>query len=241
MKDIAIETKLLCKKYDKQMVVSNVSIKVKRGQIYGLLGRNGAGKTTIMKMLLGLAEITSGEASIMGHPVKRNSNVYAKVGNIIESPAFYHNLSGYENLRVFAKLKGTVNENMIKNAMQFVNLPYQDKKSFSNYSLGMKQRLGIANAMMNNPDILILDEPSNGLDPIGIAEIRELLKNLSATEGKTIFISSHQLSEIELLANTIGILHNGVLLEECDIHDFSKNSESLEEHFKKITGGFGIA
>ena len=223
---LVIETNRLTKQYGKQTVVDHVNLHIKKGEIYGLLGRNGAGKTTIMKMLLGLAATTSGEAYIFGHSINHCSNdVYERIGNIIETPSFYPNLSGYDNLRVFAKLKGTVSRDAVKKVLEFVSLPYQDKKPFSKYSLGMKQRLGIANALMNDPELLILDEPTNGLDPIGIAEVRELFKDLSVNKGKTIVISSHQLSEIEQIANTIGILHEGALLEECNMEEVAKQNQ----------------
>lgn len=224
--NLAIQTNELIKKYGEQTAVKNVNLHVKCGEIYGLLGRNGAGKTTIMKMLLGLTSITSGEAFLFGCPLHQTSQkVYERIGNIIETPGFYPNLTGYENLKVFAKLKGTISRNAVQDALEFVSLPYRDKKPFSNYSLGMKQRLGIANALMNDPELLILDEPTNGLDPIGIAEVRGLIKGLSVEKGKTVLISSHQLSEIEQIADTIGIIHDGVLLEECNMQEISKYNQ----------------
>lgn len=224
--DYVVQTDGLTKKYGKQTAVDNVNVHVKQGAIYGLLGRNGAGKTTIMKMLLGLASVDSGEAFIFGHPLQKiPQKTYERIGNIVETPGFYPNLTGYENLKVFAKLKGMVSKSAIEDALAFVSLPCGDKKPFSNYSLGMKQRLGIANALMNDPELLILDEPTNGLDPIGIAEIRGLIKELSASRGKTVLISSHYLSEIEQIADTIGIIHEGVLLEECDMQDISRHNQ----------------
>jgi bacitracin transport system ATP-binding protein len=221
--DYAIETKNLTKKYREQTAVNNVSLQVKSGEIYGLLGRNGAGKTSIMKMILGLTSITSGDAYMFGHKIKGNQkDLYPRVGSTIETPSFYPHLTGSENLKIFAKLRGTTSKNAVEKALQIVNLPSGDKKSFSKYSLGMKQRLGIANAIMNDPEILILDEPTNGLDPIGIAEMRSFIKDLSVRQGKTIFISSHQLSEIEQLVDTIGVIHDGALLEECSMNDISR-------------------
>lgn len=224
--NLAIQTNQLIKKYGEQTAVKNVNLHVKCGEIYGLLGRNGAGKTTIMKMLLGLTSITSGKAFLFDCPLyKTSQKVYERIGNIIETPGFYPNLTGYENLKVFAKLKGTISQNAVQDALEFVSLPYRDKKPFSNYSLGMKQRLGIANALMNDPELLILDEPTNGLDPIGISEVRGLIKGLSVEKGKTVLISSHQLSEIEQIADTIGIIHDGVLLEECNMQEISKHNQ----------------
>ena len=224
MSNYIIETRGLTKKYGEQTSVSKLSLHVRKGRIYGLLGRNGAGKTTTMRMLLWLTEPTSGDVKIFGKPLRGNEKkILPRIGSLIESPGFYPNLTGTENLRIFADLRGLKGPKYIKNAMELVNLPYKDKKLFSQYSLGMKQRLAIALAVMHNPELLILDEPINGLDPIGIAEVRDFIRNLCDATGKTILISSHILSEISLLADDIGIIDHGVLLEE----------ESLEELEKK--------
>lgn len=226
MKETILTTTNLTKKYNKQIAVNNVSINVKKGRIYGLLGRNGAGKTTVMKMILGLTSISSGEVSIFNQPLHRNqTTIYPRIGSIIEVPGFYSNLTGTENLKVFARLRGTINSHAIEDTLSVVGLPFNDKKTFSSYSLGMKQRLGIANALLNDPELLILDEPTNGLDPIGIAEIRLFLQKLCHEQGKTIIISSHILSEIALMADDIGIIHNGILLEECTLEQLQKKSE----------------
>ena len=225
MSDYVIETKQLTKVYGDQTAVNVVDLHVKRGQIYGLLGRNGAGKTTIMKMILGLTSITSGEVDVFGKNIKgQEKRVYPRIGAIIETPGFYPNLTGTENLEIFAKLRGTAAPNAVKNALEVVGLPYKDKKLFGKYSLGMKQRLGIANAILHDPELLILDEPTNGLDPIGIAEVRNFIKDLSASRGKTILISSHILSEIQLLADDIGIIDRGVLLEENSMSELEKKN-----------------
>jgi bacitracin transport system ATP-binding protein len=225
MNDFVIETKQLKKIYGEQTAVSSVNLHVKKGRIYGLLGRNGAGKTTIMKMILGLTQVTSGEVDVFGRNIKgQEKRVYPRIGAIIETPGFYPNLTGTENLEIFAKLRGTASPDAVENALNVVGLPYKDKKLFGKYSLGMKQRLGIANAILHDPELLILDEPTNGLDPIGIAEVREFLKNLSAMRGKTILISSHILSEISLLADDIGIIDNGVLLEESSMSELEKKN-----------------
>lgn len=225
MSEYVIETKQLTKVYGDQTAVNAVNLHVKRGQIYGLLGRNGAGKTTIMKMILGLTPITSGEADIFGKNIKgQEKRVYPRIGAIIETPGFYPNLTGTENLEIFARLRGTAAPNAVKNALEVVGLPYKDKKLFGKYSLGMKQRLGIANAILHDPELLILDEPTNGLDPIGIAEVRDFIKDLSVERGKTILISSHILSEIQLLADDIGIIDHGVLLEESSMSELEKKN-----------------
>ena len=220
MNSYVIETHGLTKTYGEVNSVSNLSIHVKKGRIYGLLGRNGAGKTTTMRMLLGLTAPSSGEIKIWGRPLRGSEKkILPRVGSLIESPGFYPNLTGTENLRIFADLRGLKGTRFIKDALEVVNLPYRDKKLFSQYSLGMKQRLAIALAVMHNPELLILDEPINGLDPIGIAEMRGFIRELCDSTGKTVLISSHILSEIALLADDIGIIDHGVLLEE----------ESLEE------------
>lgn len=220
-----IETKKLTKVYGEQTVVNSVNLHVSKGRIYGLLGRNGAGKTTIMKMILGLTAITSGEIDVFGKNVKGyEKQTYPRIGAIIETPGFYPNLTGTENLEIFAKLRGTTTPNAVKNALEVVGLPYKDKKLFSKYSLGMKQRLGIANAILHDPELLILDEPTNGLDPIGIAEVRDFIKDMSEKQGKTILISSHILSEIQLLADDIGIIDHGVLLEESSMEELQKKN-----------------
>ncbi|OAA91367.1 ABC transporter ATP-binding protein [Clostridium coskatii] len=225
MNDLVIETKQLTKIYGEQTAVSTVNLHVKKGEIYGLLGRNGAGKTTIMKMILGLTPITSGEVDVFGQNIKGlEKRVYPRIGAIIETPGFYPNLTGTENLEIFAKLRGTAAPHAVENALKVVGLPYKDKKLFSKYSLGMKQRLGIANAILHDPELLILDEPTNGLDPIGIAEVRDFIKNLSVERGKTILISSHILSEISLLADDIGIIDHGVLLEESSMEELKRKN-----------------
>lgn len=207
MSDYVIETRNLTKQYGTQTSVSDLNIHVKKGRIYGLLGRNGAGKTTTMKMLLGLTAPTSGEVEILGKNIRTNNKqVLPHIGSLIEAPGFYPNLTRTENLRIFAELRNIKNANAIKGALELVGLPYRDKKLFSQYSLGMKQRLAIALAVMHNPSILILDEPINGLDPIGIAEVRSFIRELCDAQGKTILISSHILSEIALLADDIGIV-----------------------------------
>ncbi len=216
----------LIKEYAGIKVVDGVSFSVNKGEIYGLLGRNGAGKTTIMKILLGLANPTSGKVSILGKDMSVNSEkkVLKKVGCIIENPGFYSNLTGTENLEIFAKLRG-LDQDSVKKALELVNLPYKDKKLFSKYSLGMKQRLAIANAIMHNPEILVLDEPINGLDPIGIAEVRELLKKLKES-GASIIISSHILSELENVADRISIIDFGKMIEEINMKEWKNKQNS---------------
>ena len=225
MSKYVIETKNLTKQYGTQKSVANLNIHVQKGRIYGLLGRNGAGKTTTMKMLLGLTQPTSGKVTIWGKPLQADEKrLLPRIGSLIESPGFYPNLTATENLRIFATLRGVPNRGAIKNALDLVGLPYKDKKLFSQYSLGMKQRLAIALAIMHDPELLILDEPINGLDPIGIAEVRSFIRDLCNERRKTILISSHILSEIALLADDIGIIDHGTLLEEESLAELEAKS-----------------
>ena len=215
MVDYVIETNNLSKIYSNTKVVNSINMHVERGKIYGLLGKNGAGKTTTMCMLLNLTYPTSGEIFLFGKNSKKYSKeLYSKIGSIIETPGFYENLTAYENLKIISKLRGNYNPQNIGLVLEMVNLNNAKSKKFKDFSLGMKQRLGIAAAIMHNPELLILDEPINGLDPFGIKEIRSLLKRLAHEFGITILISSHILSEIENIADVIGFMDEGVLIEE---------------------------
>ena len=181
----------------------------------GLLGKNGAGKTTTMCMLLNLTYPSEGDIFLFGKNVNNHSNeIYSNIGSIIETPGFYENLTAFENLKIISKIRGDFNPHNINSVLQMVNLDNDKSKKFKDFSLGMKQRLGIAAAIMHSPELLILDEPINGLDPFGIKEIRTLLKRLSHEFGITILISSHILSEIENIADVIGFMDNGILIDE---------------------------
>lgn len=215
MVEYIIETKNLSKIYYNNTVVDSINMHVEKGKIYGLLGKNGAGKTTTMCMLLNLAYPTSGEIYLFGKNSKKyTKEIYSNIGSIIETPGFYENLTAYENLKIISKLRKDFYPQNINLVLEMVNLENSKSKKFKDFSLGMKQRLGIAAAIMHNPELLILDEPINGLDPFGIKEIRTLLKRLSHEYGITILISSHILSEIENIADVIGIMDNGILIEE---------------------------
>ena len=276
MNDYIIETHNLTKKYGSQTSVSHLNIHVKKGRIYGLLGRNGAGKTTTMRMLLGLTAPTSGEVTIFGKPFQGNEkNILPHIGCLIESPGFYPNLTGTENLKIFAELRGLRSPKYIKNALELVNLPYRDKKLFSQYSLGMKQRLAIALAVMHNPELLILDEPINGLDPIGIADDvgiidhgkfleEESLKELEAKNAKFIhFCVSDAQKAAKIIAATfhskdfrltdannlylydmtlpVEKINRSFVESGIEIQEVHLCEDTLEDYFKKITGGEGIA
>ena len=215
MVDYVIETNNLSKIYYKNKVVNSVDMHVEKGKIYGLLGKNGAGKTTTMCMLLNLTYPSEGDIFLFGKNVNNHSNeIYSNIGSIIETPGFYEHLTAFENLKIISKIRGNFNPHNINSVLQMVNLDNDKSKKFKDFSLGMKQRLGIAAAIMHSPELLILDEPINGLDPFGIKEIRTLLKRLSHEFGITILISSHILSEIENIADVIGFMDNGILIEE---------------------------
>ncbi len=212
--DYIIKTEQLTKKYKSFVAVDGVSINIRKGSIYGFLGPNGAGKSTTMKMLLGLTAPTKGSFTIAGKhfPADRIA-ILKEVGSFIESPSFYANLTGRENLDIIRRILG-LSEDAVKDALELVGLSEFGNRLAKKYSLGMKQRLGLAGALLGRPPILILDEPTNGLDPSGIHEIRNLIKALPKIYDCTVLISSHMLSEIELMADDIGILNHGRLLFE---------------------------
>lgn len=230
MSKYAIETNKLTKCFGEQIGVNSVDLHVEYGKIYGLLGRNGAGKTTTMRMLLNLSNPTRGAINLFGEDYKKNPlKTYRRIGSIIETPGFYENLTGRENLQLLARLRGQQRKDSIDRALEIMALSKEIKKKFCDYSLGMKQRLGIAAAIMHEPELLILDEPINGLDPIGIHEVREFLLSLCKEKGVTIFISSHVLSEIEQLADVIGVMHNGNLIEEIEMEELHKRNRQYVE------------
>ncbi len=230
MVEYIIETNNLSKIYSKNIVVDSINMHVEKGKIYGLLGKNGAGKTTTMCMLLNLAYPSSGEIYLFGKNSKKyTKEIYSNIGSIIETPGFYENLTAYENLKIISKLRKDFYPTDINLVLEMVNLENAKSKKFKDFSLGMKQRLGIAAAIMHNPELLILDEPINGLDPFGIKEIRTLLKRLSHEYGITILISSHILSEIENIADVIGIMDRGVLIEEIPKEELHKRLNKFVE------------
>jgi len=225
-----LKTHNLIKVYNSKEVVSNVNMKIKKGEIYGFLGPNGAGKTTIMKMMTNLVKPTSGEIEIFGEKLTDTSyEVFKRLGTIIEYPIFYDKLTGRENLELHCEYMGYYDKKAIDKALELVNLKNINNKPVKDYSLGMKQRLGIARAITTKPELLILDEPINGLDPIGIKELRNLFKMLSKEYGITILLSSHILGEIEQMADTIGVINNGRLIEEVSMESIREsNTEYIE-------------
>ncbi|WDV06648.1 ABC transporter ATP-binding protein [Lysinibacillus irui] len=235
-----IEIIQLNKSFKGVETISSVNMNIRPGEIYGFLGPNGAGKTTIMKMILNLIKPTSGDIKVFNQPVTRTSYQYlSKIGSIIEYPEFYERLSAKENLELHCEYMGIYEKKAADEALKIVGLQGVENKKISEFSLGMKQRLGIARAIVTKPEILILDEPINGLDPIGIKEVRELLVLLKEEYGITILISSHIVSEIESIADTVGILQHGKLLKEVRMDDIRKETmEYLEitvDDLKKTT------
>ena len=225
MDGFLIETEGLTKYFGETPAIKDVDFHVKKGEIYGLLGRNGAGKTTIMKMILGLTKATKGTIQLFNKPFEKpEKSILNRIGAMIETPGFYPNLTATENLEILASLRGVIHKDAVKRSLEQVGLSYKDRKLYADYSLGMKQRVGIAAAIIHDPELLILDEPVNGLDPIGVAEMRDFLKKLSGEYGKTILISSHILSEIDLIADQIGIIHAGLLLEERNYRELKEQN-----------------
>ena len=219
-----LQIKNLQKEFKDTQVVNLSSLSVQQGEIYGFLGPNGAGKTTTMKMILSLISRTAGEIEVFGQPIDTDKQYLNQIGSMIEEPSYYPNLTGYENLLVFQKILGFDKKN-IHETLKIVGLdqPKNKKKLVKDYSLGMKQRLALAFALVKKPRLLILDEPTNGLDPAGIHEIRELIIKLAKEQGITVFISTHILSEVEHIADRVGIINHGQLVYEGEIRKIQSN------------------
>ncbi|KNZ40177.1 ABC transporter ATP-binding protein [Acetobacterium bakii] len=237
-----IETKGLSKEYGHVYRVKDVDLLVPEGAIYGFLGPNGAGKSTTLKMILGLAKPTTGEISVFGRKVNSKNRLanLRDVGSLIESPSYYGHLTGEENLRIFQTLRGVPKKN-IAEVLKIVRLDQQKNKKVSQYSLGMKQRLGLASALLGYPKLLILDEPTNGLDPAGIQEMRELIQSLPQKFGMTVVVSSHLLSEIDQLATRVGIIREGELVYQDSLsrlHEYSQHHLAVRTMNNEVTKSF---
>lgn len=220
-----LQTDHLTKSIGGKDLVSNVDLHVKKGEIYGFLGPNGAGKTSVMKMLTNLWKPTDGTIEIFGERLTPKSyGMLKRMASIIEFPTFYEHLSGYENLKLHCEYMGYYHHGSIENALNMLELTDAQAKPVRQYSLGMKERLGIARAILCKPELLILDEPTNGLDPAGMKLIRDLLRSLCDEYQTTVLISSHMLSEIESLADTIGVIHHGVMLREISMNEIEQTS-----------------
>lgn len=236
--EYAVKTHNLFKNYKEKVVIKNCNMSVKKGRIYCLVGQNGAGKTTLFKILLGLTSATQGKATILGMDCKKNSlEILARTGNLIEMPIFYEHLSARENLQIHLEYMESKDSEQIENALEKVGLSDSVEQQVSTFSLGMRQRLAIARALIHKPSLLILDEPVNGMDPVGIRDMRDLFRKLSK-DGITILMSSHFLSEVELVADDIGFLVDGTIVREIQSQDISKqNAGGLEEYFMKVIKG----
>jgi ABC-2 type transport system ATP-binding protein len=214
MRESVLKTSNLTKRYKKFTALDNVNMNVCRGDIYGLIGKNGAGKTTLMKIVTGLTDKTEGDFELFSKSGKLATDEKRRIGCLIENPAFFGGLTAYQNLKYYALQKGIIDMGQIDEALSLVNLSDVKNKKFRTFSLGMKQRLGIAFAMLDNPDLIILDEPINGLDPIGISQMRETFQKLNSERGITFMISSHILSELYTVANRFLFIDNGRVLKE---------------------------
>lgn len=214
MSEYLLSTSGLTKQFGHHKAVNNVDLHVKKGAIYGFIGRNGAGKTTFLKMISGLSKATSGEIEMFGYKNEELKHVRSRISCLIEAPGIYGNMSAYDNLAIKCKLFGIRDKQYIENILKVVGLSEVGKKKTKHFSLGMKQRLGIGLALVGEPDLLVLDEPINGLDPQGIAEIRDMLLRLKEEQNMTILISSHILEELSKIATHYGIIHNGSLIQE---------------------------
>lgn len=224
-----LRTNRLTKQYKGEMVVHDLNMNIKKGEIYGFLGKNGAGKTTTIRMIMGLIDPTAGEIELFEKREQGKNRPYGKIGTIIEVPGFYPNLTGQENLEIHRRYMGVQEKSSIKEALELVGLHHAGGKKVKNYSLGMKQRLGLARAILHHPSFLILDEPTNGLDPEGIKQIRKLILDLVEKLDITVLVSSHILSEIEQLATKIGIIHRGKLIQELSLEDINeKNKQYIQ-------------
>ncbi|MCM2982389.1 ABC transporter ATP-binding protein [Niallia circulans] len=227
MSDYIIETSNLTKKFGKFLAVDQVNLLVPKGGIYGFLGPNGAGKSTTIRMLLGLIKETKGEVKVFNKSIKDDRiAILSRIGSMVETPSYYGHLTAYENLEVTRKILGAEKKE-IERVLEIVKLTEVRNKAVKKFSLGMKQRLGIAQALLGKPELLILDEPTNGLDPSGIIEIRELIKSLPKDYGITILISSHILSEIELMATHVGIINKGRLLFQGSMNDLREKQKEV--------------
>jgi ABC-2 type transport system ATP-binding protein len=224
MSELAIKTKELSKRFRDVLAVDSVNLSVHQGEIYGFLGLNGAGKSTTIRMLLGMIKPTSGEAEILGGKVHADSPQWRRVGHLVESPTAYPDLTVRENLELVRRLQALGDSKAVDRIMDLLGLATYSRRQARHLSTGNLQRLGLAMALIHDPELLILDEPANGLDPAGVVEIRELLRHLAHDRGVTIFMSSHILSEVNRLATRIGIIHHGRLIEELDSAELDRRS-----------------
>ena len=246
MNEAILKCENLCKSFGKRQILNNVSLEVNQGDILGFIGPNGAGKTTTIKLILGLQSIDSGAVKINGYDIQKEfEKAIEKVGTIVENPDLYMYLSGYDNLKLISNMYKNIDKKRIDEVVKLVKLEQRINDKVSKYSLGMRQRLGIAQALLHKPNLLILDEPTNGLDPEGIKELRELIKDLAEKENMAIVISSHNLSELESFCNKVTIIKNGKIVETSTINEVKKvehsyiieldNIEDIQKKIEKIS------
>ncbi len=225
-----LQTSHLSKTIGGKNLVADVSIHVKKGEIYGFLGPNGAGKTTVMKMVTNLWKPTNGTVALFGKTLESNSyEVLKRMGSIIDFPTFYEHMSGKDNLQLHCEYMGYYNKGSVEESLEMLNLAEAANKSVGSYSLGMKQRLGIARAILCRPELVILDEPTNGLDPAGMKQIRDLFKMLCTEYGMTLMISSHLLSEIQSIADTVGVINHGKMMQEISMKEIEETNAAYIE------------
>lgn len=228
--DYGVEVMNVSKKIKDKKIIDNVSFSSKKGEVLGLLGPNGAGKTTIIKMIVGLSRISDGDILIEGHSIQKDPRkALGKIGAIVETPTHYEYMSGYNNLKYFSKLYPNVPKQRIDEVIELLSLTGAIHKKVHTYSLGMKQRLGLARSILHHPSILILDEPTNGLDPMGIRELRHYVKELAHQQNISVIVSSHLLTEMELLCDRVVMINEGRLLQQNSINKYSFNIESQQE------------
>lgn len=233
--DTVIEVTNLCKSMNGRKLLNNISLEVRQGSIFGLLGANGAGKTTLMKTILGILKSDSGTVKLFGETIdRRNQNVLTRIGCIIETPVFYSGLSARKNLEIHCKYMNEEYLSNIDNVLSIVGLSENAEDILDTFSLGMKQRLGIARALVTSPKLLILDEPINGLDPMGIIDIREILKEINQKLGTTILISSHIIPEVDKIVTDVAIMSQGEMIEHVELEQLKKENIELEEYFVSI-------
>ena len=244
----ALQIRNLTKRFNDKLILDNVNMTVKNGEIYAFIGANGAGKTTLMKLLFGILKPDDGEIALLGTPLEQNGDnlVFSQIGNIIETPVFYNHLTAVDNLAIHCHYMGMEFIENIPEMLELVGLTNLNDKKVGEFSLGMKQRLALARALITKPKLLILDEPINGLDPMGIQDTRNLLLKINKEQGTAMLISSHIISELAKMADTVGIIDHGVMLEQRSVVDIQKeldeNNLELEDYFRKtVMGGTSYA
>lgn len=228
--EIVVDIQNVTKKIKGKTIIDDLSFQVKKGEVFGFLGPNGAGKTTTIRMIVGLMGMTSGDIKIAGHSIQTQfESAVHHIGAIVENPEMYKFMSGYDNLRHYARMTKKVSNEKLEEVVELVGLKDRINDKVKTYSLGMRQRLGLAQSLLHDPQVLILDEPTNGLDPAGIREIRDHIRMLAREKGMAVIVSSHLLSEMEMMCDRIGIIQNGRLIDVQQVHDFVEGKEVVYE------------